>query len=208
MALHFPIAVRGVSAALLVPVLAAGCGGDASTPHRARPPSASGKPSGTPGTIPSRAAGTCHATSTGPAVTRPDRTCTPGATNPAVTQATIKSTVCRPGYTRSIRPPASYTDRLKVTQIRWYGYRDHRTRSYEEDHFLPLSLGGAPSDPRNLWPEPGASPNPKDDVEFSVYRGLCEGKVTLAAAQHAMLTNWTTALAVLHLPAQHPATTD
>ena len=38
-------------------------------------------------------------------------------------------------------------------------------RDYEYDHLVPLELGGAPNDPRNLWPEPGASPNPKDELE-------------------------------------------
>jgi hypothetical protein len=28
---------------------------------------------------------------------------TPGATNPAVTQATIGATICRPGYTKTVR---------------------------------------------------------------------------------------------------------
>lgn len=37
--------------------------------------------------------------------------------------------------------------------------------TYEEDHLIPLELGGAPSDVRNLWPERGTSPNPKDRVE-------------------------------------------
>jgi len=26
--------------------------------------------------------------------------------------------------------------------------------NYEEDHFIPLEVGGNPEDPGNLWPEP------------------------------------------------------
>jgi hypothetical protein len=39
---------------------------------------------------------------------------------------------------------------------------------YEYDHLVPLELGGADNDPRNLWPEPGASPNPKDALEHEL----------------------------------------
>ena len=61
---------------------------------------------------------------------------------------------------------------------------------YEYDHFVSLELGGAVNDPRNLWPEPGASPNPKDSVEDELHRQVCDGEMTLAQAQHAIATNW------------------
>jgi hypothetical protein len=160
---------------------------------------------GTAGPIPSRSPGSCHATSTDPATTRPDPHCTPGAIDPKITQADIHSTICVSGFTSTIRPPASYTGELKRAQIRWYGYSDTRTGDYEEDHFIPLSLGGAPSDPANLWPETGHTVNPKDDVEFSLYRAVCDGRTTLDAARHAIATDWTTALARLHLPLLHSA---
>ena len=50
-----------------------------------------------------------------------DRGCTPGVLNPAVTQSTIKRTVCRTGWTSTIRPPTSYTDPLKLQELRAYG---------------------------------------------------------------------------------------
>jgi hypothetical protein len=40
----------------------------------------------------------------------------------------------------------------------------------EYDHLVPLELGGAPDDPRNLWFEPGPTPNPKDAVENKMKR--------------------------------------
>ncbi|HEY3760064.1 MAG TPA: hypothetical protein VGL37_09900 [Solirubrobacteraceae bacterium] len=61
---------------------------------------------------------------------------------------------------------------------------------YEYDHFVPLELGGATNDPRNLWPEPGASPNPKDAVGDELNRAVCEQRMTLAQAQHAIVSNW------------------
>ncbi|QWF81101.1 hypothetical protein [Amycolatopsis sp. CA-230715] len=130
----------------------------------------------------------------------PDPACTPGATNPDVTQNSIGSTICTPGWTKTIRPPTSYTNQLKKQGIADYGYSDTDMSNYEEDHFLPLELGGAPRDPRNLWPEPhdgDQNSYSKDSVENAVKKAVCAGKAQLAAAQHAMLTDWTTAKAVL-----------
>ncbi|WP_329060955.1 hypothetical protein [Amycolatopsis sp. NBC_01480] len=130
----------------------------------------------------------------------PDPACTPGVTNPDVTQSTINSTICVSGWTSTIRPPTSYTNPLKVQGIADYGYSDTSLADYEEDHFLPLELGGSPRDPKNLWPEPhSGSKNSysKDSVENAVKKAVCAGQATLSAAQHAMLTDWTTAESVL-----------
>ena len=37
------------------------------------------------------------------------------------------------------------------------------------------------------------TPNPKDKVEGALNRAVCDGQVTLAAAQNAIASNWTTA---------------
>ena len=78
---------------------------------------------------------------------------TPGALNRNVTQRTIGATVCVHGWTRTIRPPASYTSRLKLVQMRQYHESGSPSR-YEEDHLIPLELGGHPTSPKKLWPEP------------------------------------------------------
>ncbi|MEY9840999.1 hypothetical protein [Streptacidiphilus sp. EB103A] len=132
----------------------------------------------------------------------PDPTCQPGALNSAVTQSTISTTICVGGYSSSIRPPTSYTDALKVAQIAQYGYSDTSTADYEEDHLIPLSLGGNPRSPLNLWPEPRYSVGSKtaankDTVEYKLYQAVCAGTVQLAPAQQAIASNWTTALSVL-----------
>jgi len=126
----------------------------------------------------------------------PDPVMTPGATNPDVTQANIASTVCVKGYTKTIRPPASYTNSLKKKQIRQYGYADTNPRDYEEDHLIALSIGGAPFDPHNLWPEPRNSAwgaDKKDQLEFVMYKLVCAHKVSLDEAQHAMAIDWISA---------------
>ena len=62
----------------------------------------------------------------------------------------------------------------------------------ELDHLVSLELGGA-NDVANLWPEVGSVPNPKDSVENDQHKAVCSGKVTLAAAQQAIASDWTTA---------------
>ena len=78
----------------------------------------------------------------------PDPGLTPGATNPAVTPDDLATTICRSGWSKSVRPPVSYTGTLKRTQIRQYGYEDRDASHYQEDHLIPLSIGGAPRDRR------------------------------------------------------------
>ena len=123
----------------------------------------------------------------------PDPSFTPGTINPEVTQLNIHSTVCVKGYTKTIRPPAHYTNKLKKRQMREYGYADRNPKHYEEDHLIALSIGGAPDDPRNLWPEPRKSEwsaKQKDRLEFVLYKMVCAQEISLAEAQLAMATNW------------------
>jgi hypothetical protein len=143
-----------------------------------------------------RPAHSCHALGSG-LYERPDPRCTPGTVNPAVTQATIASTICRSGWTSSVRPPESVTEPEKLADMRAYGVSG--ASAYEYDHFVPLELGGAVNDPRNLWPEPDyANPsgyyrNPKDHLEYALKRLVCDGRLTLAQAQHAIASNWVAA---------------
>jgi hypothetical protein len=123
----------------------------------------------------------------------PDARMTPGSTNPNVTQANIQQTICVKGYTKTIRPPAYYTNKLKKQQIRAYGYSDANPKNYEEDHLIALSIGGSPDDPKNLWPQPRNSEfdaAKKDALEFTFYKMVCSNQISLAEAQRAMATNW------------------
>jgi len=123
----------------------------------------------------------------------PDPSLTPGVINPDVTQENIHSTVYVKGYTKTIRPPAHYTNKLKKRQMREYGYDDRNPKHYEEDHLIALSIGGAPDDPCNLGPEPRNSEwsaKEKDRLEFVLYKMVCRQEIPLAEAQHAMATNW------------------
>lgn len=107
---------------------------------------------------------------------------TPGVLNPGVTQATIHATICTRGWTRTIRPPVDYTNRLKREQLlAWQlpgGPGD-----YQEDHLISLELGGHPTDPRNLWPEPRPYAEQVDKLENELNRLVCSGRLSLRAAQ-------------------------
>lgn len=123
----------------------------------------------------------------------PDQKITPGATNPNVTQENIHDTICVKGYTKKIRPPVSYTNKLKKQQIREYGYDNTNPADYEEDHLIALSIGGNPTDEHNLWPQPrksGFAAEHKDELELKLQNMVCNGEIPLAEAQHAMANNW------------------
>jgi hypothetical protein len=113
---------------------------------------------------------------------RASPTLTPGVLNPDVTQANIASTICKSGWTRTIRPPVSYTNELKLTQMRRYG-RPGKLSDYQEDHLISLELGGNPTDERNLWPEPYPRAREVDQIENELNAKVCSGRMSLAEAQ-------------------------
>ena len=140
------------------------------------------------------AAGSCSYRADGGAWL-PDPSCTPGAVNPQVIQANIATTICRAGWTATVRPPASVTGPEKVGSARAYGYTGS-FRTGEYDHLIPLELGGDPNDPANLWLQPNDNPNAmstrnsKDGLENTLNALVCSGRLTLATAQQAIAANW------------------
>jgi len=138
---------------------------------------------------------TGHGVASAATIGLPNHARTPGAVNSHVSQATIHSTICVAGYSAAIRPPESYTERLKYAQLDG-GYNlggDTRAAHYEEDHLIPLEVGGSPTSVRNLWPEPrntvwGASR--KDRLENALHRLVCSGTVSLATARRVFAVNW------------------
>jgi hypothetical protein len=107
---------------------------------------------------------------------------TPGVLNPNVSQATLAATICNHGWTRTIRPPTTYTGALKRRQLREYGLAGPLS-GYQEDHLISLELGGHPTDPRNLWPEPYPRAARVDTIENELNARVCSGALSLDAAQ-------------------------
>jgi hypothetical protein len=107
---------------------------------------------------------------------------TPGVLNSDVTQANINVTICVQGWTKTIRPPTSYTNALKRKQMREYGVGGSPS-DYQEDHLISLELGGHPTDPRNLWPEPYPRASEVDSIENDLNAQVCSGDLSLESAQ-------------------------
>lgn len=108
-----------------------------------------------------------------------DSRCTPGA---VLTTDTKK--ICVPGYTTTVRNvPQSEKDAV----LKEYGYTKNPG---EIDHLISLELGGS-NDIKNLWPEAGSIPNPKDHVENQLHADVCSGKITIQKAQKCISTDWT-----------------
>ena len=129
----------------------------------------------------------------------PDPKRTPGSINPNVTEENLRTTICLGGWTTKIRPPSAYTSALKLVQIVEYGYTDRSPSHYQEDHLVPLELGGAPRDPANLWPEPNLIVLPdgtqvgsgaKDHLEDYLHRAVCTGSMALNDAQRLIAGDW------------------
>jgi hypothetical protein len=115
----------------------------------------------------------------------PDSECTPGAV-----RTTDAWEVCHGGSTRRFRPPSSFTRGLERQQIEEYGYADTYPGDYEMDHLIPLEIGGAGSDPRNLWPESHADSHDKDLIENYLHRQICSGAMSVTDAQRGIAVDW------------------
>lgn len=110
--------------------------------------------------------------------------------NPAVAQDTIAATICVPGWTKTIRPPASYTNRIKIRLLHELELPEELLVDFELDHRIPLALGGAPTDPRNLELQPWDEASEKDAVEGCLARAVCAGKVGLDEARRRIWRDW------------------
>jgi hypothetical protein len=67
-----------------------------------------------------------------------------------------------------------------------------RASEYEEDHLIALPIGGAPTDPTNLWPEPRrgfCNAGEKDQLERLAARMACARRIPLGRLQHEVATD-------------------
>ena len=97
-----------------------------------------------------------------------------------------------PGHvTGTIHGHCAYRDRGQLPDPRC-------TPGTELDHLVPVELGGS-NDATSLWPEYPPNPNPKDKVENALNHAVCDGRVSLTAAQNAIASDWLTAESKLRL---------
>ncbi len=117
----------------------------------------------------------------------PDRALTPGVVVRGITAAQV----CSHGYARRARHRYDREwRRLAAAVRREYGIRGP---GYRIDHLVPIEVGGAPFNIRNLWPEPIAESRLKDEVENAAHARVCAGTQRIEDAQRAFERNWTTA---------------
>jgi hypothetical protein len=107
---------------------------------------------------------------------------TPGVASADVSQENIGDTICKHGWTKTIRPPTEYTNVLKAEGMKDYR-RSGSPSDYQEDHLISLELGGDPTDPRNLWPEPIERATTVDSIENQLNQQVCSGELRLVEAQ-------------------------
>ncbi len=208
-----------IAAAAIVAVALTGCTtdeagltGTGSTSSNSSDPASVPSAIAMPSPVPSDGGIGAEVTDSASGVILPNVTRTPGDVNPNVTQSTIQSTICVTGWTATIRPPAAYTTKLKEQQLAsGYAHKgDMATSDYEEDHLISLELGGSPTSPSNLWPEPYSAPDGasvKDQVENKLRELVCAGTIQLAAAQQAIAANWWIAYGTYVLEQQPQAVT-
>ena len=127
---------------------------------------------------------------------------TPGATDPAIKQDNIDDTICRPGYARSARPAYLITGPLK-RRLMDAEHPGQAMADYELDHLIPISIGGAPLDMRDLWLQPRqgqANAGDKNVLAYVLWRLVCTHQVPLATAQRDISRDWTRAYQIYATP--------
>jgi hypothetical protein len=115
-------------------------------------------------------------------------------------QYTAPITVCTPGAyvhlsTAAVcatkdRPSLPAVERRKI--LARYGRTAWTGRDGELDHLQPLFLGGT-TDARNIWPQRGPVPNPKDALENYVRWRVCLRRpypMSVRYAHRIFATNW------------------
>lgn len=114
----------------------------------------------------------------------PDEGCTPGAVYEAVTQRTLKTTICRPGWSKAHRRVTQ-----KARALVWFNYGMIPQKGWEIDHLIPLELGGT-NQTDNLFPQRPPYAHRKDKVENSLKRRVCARRIGLRKAQFGIAMDW------------------
>jgi hypothetical protein len=79
---------------------------------------------------------------------------------------------------------------IKAEMLAAIGEPIERRNRYELDHIVPLALGGALIDRRNLALQPIDEAREKDAVEVCLSSLVCQGNIALDDAQSAIFEDW------------------
>lgn len=113
--------------------------------------------------------------------------------NTNVNSGAINETICVRGWTKTIRPPVSYTGPIKHQMMKNAGVPLENEDGIKLDHKIPLALGGSPDSLENFVLQPNDEAKDKDRVEVCLARMVCANKLDLTTAQIAIWENWRTA---------------
>jgi hypothetical protein len=127
----------GAIVALAVVAVACGNGAQSASHGERRSTSTPGRRAVTP--APSTPASSAAHAPAPPGVPTPRPALTPGAVDPRVTQSNLGGTICRAGYTRTVR---NVPQAIKNRVYKEYGITRHRAGEHEVDHLVSLELGG------------------------------------------------------------------
>ncbi len=119
-----------------------------------------------------------------------------------VTQGNIADTICKPGYTATVRSGKGGEFGAITASIKTKVYaRDGKTPDHlpashsvccEIDHYFPLEIGGA-NVIANLWAESWEHPygaRDKDKVEDKLHKLVCSSGMPLQKAQTCLASDW------------------
>lgn len=126
----------------------------------------------------------------------PNPTLTPGKTA-AIAPASICTVKCG-------KDARHVTVSMKKAVFAEYGIPWSEHAHYEVDHLISRELGGA-DDVRNLWPQPWTgtwNAHMKDRLENRLHGLVCNGTISLQAAQEAIRTDWRAAFTQYVQPAK------
>lgn len=122
------------------------------------------------------------------------------ALNPDITLANLHDTICKVGWSKTVRPPVSFTNKIKYSLMDAAKLPRDRAHDFELDHHVPLILGGSPTSPDNLWLQAWDEATPgwsgqsaarvKDKLEVRLNRLVCSGALPLAEAQACIYEDW------------------
>jgi hypothetical protein len=116
-----------------------------------------------------------------------------GMLDDRVTQQSIGETICRPGYADAVAPPFHELMAHKDHLLAARGIDADDGVAFALDRRVPIVLGGSPDAPANLDLLPWAGQQGerrKARAAVMLKRCVCEGKLSLAQAQAAILGNW------------------
>jgi hypothetical protein len=117
----------------------------------------------------------------------------PAMLDERVTQQSVADTICKPGYADTVSPSVDEMIAHKNRLLADRGIGAEDGTDYALDRRVPIVLGGSPDAPGNfdLLPWGGhRGERRKELLTAKLKRCVCAGKMSLSAAQAAIVGDW------------------